>query len=95
LFVYGTPLEADVQQAIIGRIVNSEPDSVSGFLRSRIRIGMKTYPILVEKQGHQVEGRVLEVSLEELAHIDRYETDAYRCVRVNTQRGINVWVYRQ
>ena len=84
-----------MQRAIIGRTVKSTADTLDGYCKSSIQLGANTYPILIEKPGNSINGRVLEITPQELARIDRYETDAYRRVRVKTRAGVQAWVYCQ
>lgn len=96
LFVYGTLQFREVQQLVFGRvIIQTAPDLLEGFTRSTIALGTQTYFILVPKEGSSVKGRVLEITLEDLARADEYETDAYRRFRVTLLSGKETWVYGQ
>lgn len=93
VFVYGTLINPEVQRRIIGRLVEGTPDTLENVTKSEIKLGANTYPILVEAQGHNVDGHILTVTPTELARIDKYETDAYRRLRMQTKNGVDVWVY--
>lgn len=93
LFVYGTLRTPSIQWAITGREIPGTPDTLDGYHRDEIRLGLHTYPIARLRPGAQIEGLVLEVTPEELTLFDRYETDAYRRVRVTLVSGVEAWVY--
>lgn len=95
LFVYGTLMESQVQQKIIGRSVPGEPDSLAGYEKDRIRLGGGVYPIVRPRANSSVEGVVIAVSPAELELIDQYETDAYRREKVVLASGRRAWVYRE
>ncbi len=94
LFVYGTLKEHDVQRNVFGRVASSVPDSLEGFRMSLIAQGGATYPIILPEADGVIDGLVLEVTTEELALIDRYETEDYKRVRVTLVSGTEAWVYR-
>ncbi|MFN8372319.1 MAG: gamma-glutamylcyclotransferase family protein [Anaerolineae bacterium] len=93
LFVYGTLQLPEVQQVVFGRLINGTHDVLDGYGRSSITLGRETYPIIMEQAGSSVEGMVLDVTAEELARADHYETDAYRRLRVTLRSGKEAWVY--
>jgi len=93
LFVYGTLQESAVQQRIIGRLVDGTPDTLPGYTKSTIQLGLNTYPILKPSVTDQVDGLVLQVTSQELSRIDHYETDAYCRVQVMLKSGKTAWVY--
>ncbi len=94
LFVYGTLMLPEVQEAVIGRRVVGRPDRLAGFRRSTIRLGGNEYPIIHPAADGMVDGVVLEVTPAELRRIDAYETSAYRRTRVRLVSGMEAWVYR-
>ncbi len=93
LFVYGTLTAPARQRAIIGRAAASAPAALDGYHKDEIRLGLHTYPIARPRAGARLEGLVLEVTEAELALFDRYETDAYRRVRVTLADGAEAWLY--
>src|SRR3989344_677753 len=95
LFVYGTLKNHDVQNKVIGRIVNGKPDSLRGFRKSLITLNNKEYPIIIEdqKSTRAIEGLVSELSEEELKKTDEYEGDAYRRQMIMLNSGLKAWVY--
>lgn len=94
LFVYGTLKDRTIQQAVFGRVMEGKPDTLEGFTRGEITLGGTVYPIIRPDIYSQVEGLVIEVTLDELALIDRYEGDDYRRVKVTLASGQRAWVYR-
>ena len=93
LFVYGTLQDPAVQSRIIGRVVTGTPDVLDGFFKTEYAMLEGTYPLVIPRHGHSVEGLVLEVTMEELKRMDAYETAAYRRVRVPLRSGRSSWVY--
>lgn len=93
LFVYGTLQFPEVQEYVFGRVVSSTPDVLDDFARENITLGTETYFIIAAQSGGVVEGCLLEITPEELARGDRYETSAYRRFRVTLRSGIEAWVY--
>jgi gamma-glutamylcyclotransferase (GGCT)/AIG2-like uncharacterized protein YtfP len=94
LFVYGTLLQPEVQQQIIGRLVVGEADALEGFSRCEIALEEGVFPnIFVDPTG-VVAGRCIELSGPELERVDSYETQAYVRDRVRLGSGRMGWVYR-
>ena len=93
LFVYGTLQDPAVQQRLIGRTVIGTPDTLEGFFKSSMSMTEGIYPLVIPRHGHEVNGLVLEITLEELLAMDVYETSAYRRVRVPLRSGRETWVY--
>ena len=93
LFVYGTLQDPAVQQRLIGRTVTGTPDTLEGFFKSSISMTDGVFPLVIPRHGHEVNGLVLEITLEELLAMDVYETSAYRRIRVPLRSGRETWVY--
>lgn len=93
LFVYGTLQEPEVQQRIIGRVIEGKRDTLDGFFKSRMSMREGIYPLVIPRHGSSVDGMVLEVTDEEMKRMDIYETSAYRRVRVPLRSGLETWVY--
>ena len=91
LFVYGTLHEPEVQLRLIGRTLASSVDNLSGYERNFSLL--PPYPVAMPSENSSIQGHVLEVTPEELAQFDIYETEAYQRIRVNLQSGKNAWVY--
>jgi gamma-glutamylcyclotransferase (GGCT)/AIG2-like uncharacterized protein YtfP len=93
LFVYGTLQDSAVQERLIGRTVTGTPDVLEGFFKSSMSMTEGIYPLVIPRHGHEVNGLVLEITIEELLAMDVYETSAYRRVRVPLRSGRETWVY--
>jgi gamma-glutamylcyclotransferase (GGCT)/AIG2-like uncharacterized protein YtfP len=93
LFVYGTLLQASVQEQVIGRAIATEPDTLAGFTRHATVFGLQAYPIISPQADDAVEGCTLEITPEELQRVDRYETSNYQRVQVQLSSGRLAWVY--
>ncbi|HRI86964.1 MAG TPA: gamma-glutamylcyclotransferase [Candidatus Hydrogenedentes bacterium] len=93
VFAYGTLLHPDVQQHVIGRLIDGRPDRLQGYRIGSLRDGAEKYPNIVPEFGSLVEGRLLEVTDAELAAMDRYEGDCYDRRRVTLESGEEAWVY--
>jgi gamma-glutamylcyclotransferase (GGCT)/AIG2-like uncharacterized protein YtfP len=91
LFVYGTLHEPEVQLRLIGRLLESRPDRLVGYERNMSLL--PPYPVAMPKETADIQGHVLQVTTEELALFDSYETDAYERIRVRLASGIDSWVY--
>lgn len=95
IFVYGTLCNPKIQKCVIGRVIESSPDRLSGFKLGNITLGINDYPIIEksEKSDAIIDGIVLHVTDSELIKMDKYETDAYKRVKVLLESGIESWVY--
>ncbi|RMG72164.1 MAG: gamma-glutamylcyclotransferase [Chloroflexi bacterium] len=93
LFTYGTLQYPDVQQAVFGRVTQMTPDILDGFIKEQIVLGDNSYPIIRQNPKTFVIGKRMQVTPEELVLIDRYETSAYRRIRVTLRSGLSAWVY--
>lgn len=95
LFVYGTLKIPTVQQVVFGRSIMGMPDTLPGYRKNEVILGLHRYPIAVPDPDGHVDGFLLELTPEELARGDAYETHAYRRVRVTLKSGSEAWVYVQ
>lgn len=93
LFVYGTLMIPAVQQRVFGRVTEGAPDRLDGWRKISRTFGDGTFPIAIVDAAASIEGRVLEVSPEELRLMDRYEGPGYRRLRVTLASGGETWVY--
>ena len=93
LFVYGTLKDPSIQKQVFGRTTSGTPDVLAGYSLSAIDISGETYPIAFPKEGKEMEGLVLQVSLAELQKTDAWESDTYQRVKVTLKSGTQAWVY--
>lgn len=88
LFVYGTLVDEDLVQRLVGRRLPWRPAVLEGYCRTLDpRIG---YPVVHPLADSTVEGRLLDgVDARVLAALDAYEGVQYRrvVVRVETDEG--------
>jgi gamma-glutamylcyclotransferase (GGCT)/AIG2-like uncharacterized protein YtfP len=105
VFSFGTLQYESVQRSVYGRLVPMQPDSLPGYRVGRLRItdpavieasGSDVHPALVAADpaaGSEVAGQVLELSVEELAATDEYESVGYHRAEVTLRSGRSAWVY--
>ncbi|MCV7192203.1 gamma-glutamylcyclotransferase family protein [Mycolicibacterium brumae] len=103
LFSYGTLRDPNVQQALFGRPVPCEDDSLPGFELAEVLItdpaviaasGSDRHPILRRGTPEDVvAGACLRLNDEELAAADDYEVDDYARIPVTLGSGRQAWAY--
>lgn len=93
LFVYGTLKESKLQIEIIGRECESSSAVIEGYVGEQISIEGKGYTIAIPKIGGIIEGKVLDVTEDELSILDKYETEVYDRIKTRLSNGEQVWVY--
>ncbi len=96
LFAYGTLMYPALAEAIVGRVLPSEPAVLRGFRREGMQ--GRAYPAIVAESGGRVEGRLYGgIPLAALARLDRFEGDEYRRethrVEVAGGRFRTAWCY--
>jgi gamma-glutamylcyclotransferase (GGCT)/AIG2-like uncharacterized protein YtfP len=105
VFSFGTLQNESVQRSVYGRLVPMQADSLPGYRVGRLRItdpavieasGSDVHPALVAAEPgveSEVAGQVLELSAEELAATDVYESVGYHRTEVILRSGRTAWVY--
>ena len=105
LFSYGTLQDEDVQMRTFGRKLNGEKDLLHGFEPSLVPIQDAAVAQRLQRTHHDnvtptgddwssVQGTALEVSEDELAKADAYESEfGYRRIEVALSSGKGAWVY--
>lgn len=105
LFSYGTLQQEEVQLSTFGRTLDGEKDLLTGYEPSLVRIDdpavaerlKKTHHDNVKNTGDDwssVQGTVFEVSDDELAKADTFESQYnYKRVSVPLASGKDAWVY--
>jgi gamma-glutamylcyclotransferase (GGCT)/AIG2-like uncharacterized protein YtfP len=91
LFVYGTLYEPEVQLLLIGRLLDSYPDTLRGYERTTHLL--PPYPVAMPDENNEIHGYVLQVTSAELAQFDIYETEDYQRIHVRLVSGTEAWVY--
>ncbi len=95
IFTYGTLQDSAIQIEIIGReLGDGQADSLRGYKMALLKGIHETYNIIQPHTGSVIEGRVYEVTQEELDAIDAYEGDAYIRVSATLMSNTHAWVYR-
>ena len=69
LFTYGT-LQDPIVQERVSRLVTGTPDVLDGYYKYDATFPDGTYPIIETRPGSIVEGKIIEVTLDELVLID-------------------------
>ena len=106
LFSYGTLQDKAVQLANFGRELSGSADAMLGYEQSWVEItdpevlatsGKTHHPIVAPStdQGASVEGRVFQITEQELAAADAYEVSDYTRVCVTLASSLTAWVYVQ
>lgn len=90
VFVYGTLQHPDIQMSLVGRTITGIPDKVRGFRKHVVL----HYPTAIPDAEGEIEGTVLDVTMDEITRFDEYETSAYLRVRVTLESGIEAWMYQ-
>jgi gamma-glutamylcyclotransferase (GGCT)/AIG2-like uncharacterized protein YtfP len=97
LFSYGTLQRPAIQRATFGREVRGQPDELPGHEACSVRIGSHSYRNVRfnGREDSRIAGTLFEVTDEELARADAYESDAaYERVEATLSSGRRAWVYR-
>ena len=104
LFSYGTLQLEEVQRALFGRLLDGRPDALVGYRLAPLTIsdpdvvatsGLAVHTI-ARRSGNpedRIKGVVFEITRDELAHADRYETDAYARIDAVLASGDRAYVY--
>jgi hypothetical protein len=105
LFSYGTLQQEVVQLATFGRRLDGQPDELSGYERSLVRIEDPEVAATTGKTHHanvtfngddgsRVPGAVFEITDAELDCVDAYEAPfLYKRVAATLASGKQAWVY--
>lgn len=105
LFSYGTLQDPQIQLKTFGRILEGQPDSLSGYKLSSVKIkdklvvaetGMTHYNNIIYTgvDSDLINGTVLQVSEDELKQADEYEAlDNYQRTVLKLASGKIAWVY--
>ena len=104
LFSYGTLQDEAVQLATFGRRLAGQKDALPGHRLGALTIsnpevvdlsGIEVH-LVAEPTGRvadAVDGVVFEITADELAAADKYESADYRRQRVKLVSGLDAWLY--
>lgn len=93
LFAYGSLKSDKVQRRLLGREIEGTPDVLPNYRRTTFTVESRSYYVAVPSKGDSLEGIVFNVSEEEIAVLDSYESIEYKRVRKKLASGIEAWVY--
>lgn len=104
IFSYGTLQEARVQRALFGRTLAGTPDALTGFVRGQVPVvegdainaELPHYEnaVVTGRPDDRIDGTALQVSDDDLARADDYESPAdYVRLAVTLASGARAWVY--
>jgi gamma-glutamylcyclotransferase (GGCT)/AIG2-like uncharacterized protein YtfP len=104
LFSYGTLQQREVQLTTYGRLLDGEPDSLTGFRLEDIAIGRddvveisgKAVHTIARRTGNpadRISGTLYWLTGSELQAADAYEDSAYKRIAVTLESGRDAWVY--
>ena len=104
LFSYGTLRQPEVQIANYGRLLQGEPDVLSGYRLEPVEIvdpdvvrisGTAVHTIAVASGDpeNRIPGTVFALTEAEIVATDAYETDAYARIEIMLESGRVAWVY--
>ena len=104
LFSYGTLQKETVQLRLFGKSLRSSSDVLQGYRviafevkdESFLSKGEASHQMTVVLSGNNddvINGRVLEMTIEELTITDRYEPKEYERIKVKLRSGKEAWVY--
>ena len=92
LFVYGTLMDDTVRERVLGKYVHTSPDTLSGYIIDTHPV-LTSYPVVKKSEGKWVEGVVFDVTENDLAKLDRYETIFYKKEDIVLNSGKKAQVY--
>jgi gamma-glutamylcyclotransferase (GGCT)/AIG2-like uncharacterized protein YtfP len=97
VFTYGTLRLKSVRKDLLGYETVSSPALLKGFSMKTITLDNIEYPIISEnpESDEIIEGEYFAVEEEDLKKLDRYESKAYRRIKVKLENQEIVWVYIQ
>ena len=104
LFSYGTLQNENIQLEIFGRKLNGLKDRLRGFRIGQLQLAtgnepnpenIQSYPVAIagDPQKDYIDGKIYQLTPEELQQADRYETGAYKRVNLQLESGKLAWVY--
>jgi gamma-glutamylcyclotransferase (GGCT)/AIG2-like uncharacterized protein YtfP len=94
LFTYGTLQNITIQKAVFGRALEGTSDTLSGYKIASEKV-LGTYPVII-KTAHLtdvLEGKMYQITPQELKRADSYEGELYKRTAVVLSSGKTAWVY--
>ena len=94
LFTYGTLRDPATQEKLLGRTLGAgQPDILRGYRLAKLTGIHAVFSILQPHPGSTVDGRLFEVTQDELEQLDDYEGEAYQRISVTLVSKTRAWVY--
>ena len=104
LFSYGTLQLESVQESSFGRLLKGAKDTLVGYKLEDTLIedeavlatsGLAHHPIAIYtgSKSDEIEGKVFEITEDELKKADEYEVSQYSRAQVILKSGKKAWVY--
>jgi gamma-glutamylcyclotransferase (GGCT)/AIG2-like uncharacterized protein YtfP len=92
LFVYGTLMNDEIRENILGRVVKAKPDTLCGYSLTKHPI-LSLYPVVKLTDGECVDGMVFDVDVGDFPRLDHYESQFYKKINVKLTSGNDSMVY--
>lgn len=92
LFAYGTLMNEDIREELLGRNVEAKPATLCGYSIKKHPI-LSLYPVVAKTEGECVEGVVFDVKVEDFPKLDHYESQFYKKINVKLNSGDESMVY--
>jgi len=95
VFAYGTLLDEEIRNYILGYKTTVLRAQLKGFRKSSILLAGVKYPAIKEDPDNNqtVDGAYFSINEKDLELIDQYESSAYSRIRVRLENGIQAWTY--
>ncbi len=93
LFIYGSLLNPQVQEKVIGRRDEGKSDILEKHTRIPIFIEGQKYFSITPDNKKAVEGKIISLTTTELEKIDLYEEPEYTRKKITLKSGVATWVY--
>ncbi|HAX14033.1 MAG TPA: gamma-glutamylcyclotransferase [Leeuwenhoekiella sp.] len=101
VFSYGTLQDPEVQKELYNRVLEGQPDRISGYVLESINLpdssfNYISYSIakLTGNPQDSIEGFVFYLSEHELKITDTYESEAYERFKIKLDSGIEAIMYQ-
>lgn len=100
-FSYGTLRSKEIQMRVFNRILNGTHDQLLGYKLKDLQIeeefGIEDYHVAVasENSTDTIKGILFNISSDDLAKIDLFESNAYKRIQVTLKSGTVAWIYTE
>lgn len=101
VFSYGTLQDPEVQKELYNRVLEGQPDRISGYVLESINLPDSSFNYisysmakLTGNPQDSIEGFVFYLSEHELKITDTYESEAYERFKIKLDSGIEAIMYQ-